>query len=231
MKELHPGTEQPHHIHLTPAEQDELHHDSLGEKLRILIGKLPPDEVSIAEIRELVGKDGLLLLIIFLSLVFVIPIQFPGMGGVLGFMIILIVISRMRGRKLWLPRRIAQHSMSPEKVREVMTKSTVWLQRLEYVCRPHRFNWLVSSGIMDVINHFGIIIGALLLIAPIILVPLSNTLPALAVLFLAMGLLQRDGLCILYGHFVNIATITYFTALFIGGHEAVAKIIRFFGHS
>ena len=78
------------------------------------------------------------------------------------------------------------------------------------------------------INNCGIITGALLLILPIILVPFSNTLPALAILFLCIGLLQRDGLCILYGHFFNIATIVYFTSLVIGGHEAFEKLLHFF---
>lgn len=231
MKELQTGTDQPQHIHLTEAEREELRRDSLGEKLRILIEKLPPNEVTLTEMRDLVGQDGLLLLIIFLSLVFVVPIQLPGMGGVFGTVIGLIAISRMLGKTLWLPKRIAHHVMPSEKVRDVVTKSSTWLHRLEYVCRPHRLNWLASAGVMDLINHCAIITGALLLIAPIILVPLSNTLPALAVLFLSIGLLQRDGLCILYGHLVNVATIAYFTALFIGGHEAFDKIMRIFGHT
>ncbi len=56
-------------------------------------------------------------------------------------------------------------------------------------------------------------------------VPFSNTMPALAVLFLSVGLLQRDGLCILYGHLVNLATIVYFTALVMGGHAAFDELL------
>ena len=228
MSELPKETDETQHICLTQAELDELRNDSLGEKLRIVLANLPSGQVTMDELRDLVGQDGLLLLALFLSLVFMVPIQLPGLGGVLGSAIALIAISRIRGRVLWLPKRIAKCAMPSEKVREALSKSTIWLHRLEYVSRPHRLNRLAASWFADFINNCGLITGALLLIAPVILVPLSNTLPAIAVLFLCIGLLQRDGLCILYGHLVNLATIAYFTALIIGGHEAFEKILHFF---
>ena len=220
------GTDKPQHICLSPAELAELRTDSLGEKLSLVIDNLPPDQITLDEMRVLVGQDGLLLLVIFLSLVFMVPVQLPGMGGVFGTVIGLIAISRLRGRTLWLPRRIAQHVMPSEKVRETLRKSSIWLRRLEYLSRPHRLNILAGAGFMEMLNSFAILFGAILLVAPIILVPLSNTLPAMAVLFLAIGLLQRDGLCILYGHFMNIFTVAYFTALYIGGHEAFDQFMH-----
>jgi len=228
MNDIPSETDETHHICLSKEELDELQTDSLGEKLRLVLANLPPGQVTMDELRDLVGQDGLLLLTLFLSLVFMVPIQLPGMGGVLGTAIALIAISRLRGRVLWLPKRIALCAMPSEKVREALAKSTIWLKRLEYVSRPHRLNRLAAAGFADMINNCGIFTGALLLILPIILVPLSNTLPAIAVLFLCIGLLQRDGLCILYGHLVNLATIAYFTALIIGGHEAFEKILHFF---
>jgi hypothetical protein len=219
---------EPHHICLSQAELAELRTDSLGEKLRVVIENLPISNVTMDEMRVLVGQDGLLLLVIFLSLVFVVPIQIPGLGGVFGGAIALIGISRLRGRTLWLPKRIAQCAMPSEKVREALAKSSGWLRRLEYVSRPHRLNRLAVSGLADIVNNCAIITSALLLILPIILVPFSNTLPALAVVFLCIGLLQRDGLCILYGHLLNIATIAYFAALLIGGQEVFDKILHLF---
>jgi hypothetical protein len=216
------------HICLSQEELEELRTDALGEKLRVVIANLPAGNVTMDEMRILVGQDGLLLLVIFLTLVFVVPVQIPGLGGVFGFAIILIGISRLRGRTLWLPKRIADCAMPSEKVREALAKSSGWLRRLEYVSRPHRLNRLAASRLADIVNNCAIIYGAILLILPIILVPFSNTFPALAVLFLCIGLLQRDGLCILYGHLLNIATTVYFTALVVGGHEAFGKLLNLF---
>jgi hypothetical protein len=196
---------------------------SLGEKLAEIIAELPADTVTLVELRKLVGTDGLLLLSIFMALVFMVPVQIPGLGVLFGGAIALIGICRLRGRPLWLPARLAQRAMPVNKVRVALTKSLVWLHRLEYVSRPHRLNRLVSSWIFEVVNDAGLIVGGILLMAPIILVPFSNTLPALGVLFLAIGMLQRDGICILYGHIANLATVIYFYTLAAGGHALFSE--------
>jgi hypothetical protein len=65
---------------------------------------------------------------------------------------------------------------------------------------------------------------------PFGLIPFSNTFPAVAILFLAIGLLQRDGVCILLGHISNIVTIIYFGVLIGGGGLAVRELVnRFVG--
>lgn len=217
------------HICLSQAELEELQAESLGEKLEVVIAKLPSGEVTLIELQDLVGQDGLLLFTLFLTLVFMVPIQIPGLSVLFGCAIVMIGISRLRGRTLWLPKRVAQRALPAGKVRAALIKSSVWLHRLEYVSRPHRMNRLASTGLADVLNNGALIIGALLLMAPIVLVPFSNTLPALAMLFLCIGLLQRDGLCILYGHFFNLATVVYFTAIVFGGHAAFNEVLLHVG--
>lgn len=194
--------------------------ESLGEQLSSIVAGLPPDTVTVHELRAKVGPDGLLLLSIFLALVFMVPVQIPGLSIVFGGAIVLIGFSRLRGRPLWLPARLARRAMPSEKVRHALNKSLIWLHRLEYVSRPHRLNGLVPASFSQTVNNGGLITGGLLLMAPIILVPFSNTMPALGVLFLSIGMLQRDGLCVLYGHLGNLATILYFGCLVFGGHAA-----------
>jgi hypothetical protein len=63
--------------------------------------------------------------------------------------------------------------------------------------------------------------------APFGLIPFSNTLPALALLLLAIGFLQRDGVCILLGHLVNVATIIYFGFLIAGGSVLIHEMLRY----
>lgn len=206
--------------------------ESLGEKLSVLIGNLPPSGVTLAEIRDLVGQDGLLLLTIFLTLVFMVPVSIPGVSTVFGGAILLIGVSRLLGRNLWLPKYLAQRVLPAEKVRAALTKGSQWLHRLERLSRPRRLNRLVSAGLMGTLSNGALITGALLLMAPFGLIPFSNTLPALALLFLAIGLLQRDGLCILFGHLANFATIIYFSVLLIGGGTVIREAFRHFvGHA
>ena len=44
-----------------------------------------------------------------------------------------------------------------------------------------------------------------------------------AVILLALGFIQRDGLCILLGHGANLATIIYFGGLIAGGGLALQQ--------
>ncbi len=217
------------HICLSPPQQAELHADSLGEKLRIVIGNLPQGGVTLAEIRDLVGQDGLLLLTIFLTLGFMVPVSIPGVSVVFGSAILLIGVSRLRGRTLWLPKRLAHRVLPAEKVRAAFIKGSIWLRRLERVSRPHRLNGLASAGWADTVNSGALITGSLLLMAPVILVPFSNTLPALALLFLSIGLLQRDGLCILIGHLANFVTVIYFAGILVGGEAAFREAFQHLG--
>jgi hypothetical protein len=57
-------------------------------------------------------------------------------------------------------------------------------------------------------------------------VPFSNTLPGIALIFLAIGLLQKDGISILLGHIANIATMIYFAFLLFGGGRGIYEIIN-----
>ncbi|MGH7961449.1 MAG: exopolysaccharide biosynthesis protein [Candidatus Binatia bacterium] len=212
---------------LTPVREAALQADSLGEKLQEVIDRLPPQGVALAEIRDLVGQDGLLLLTAFLTLIFMVPVSIPGVSTVFGAAILLIGISRLFGRHLWLPQSLEKRVVSTDVLRAALKRGLTWFHRLERVSRPHRLKWLTSDGLTGVLNNCALILGALLLMAPFGLIPLSNTLPALALLFLAIGLLQRDGVCILLGHFANLFTIVYFTLLIAGGSVAIHRILQY----
>ena len=88
------------HIHLTQQQKAQLQEDSLGEKLKLVIDKLPPEGVTLVEILELVGKDSLMLLTVFLSLVFLIPVSIPGVSTLFGAAILFIGVTRLFGRNL-----------------------------------------------------------------------------------------------------------------------------------
>lgn len=202
---------------------------AIGEKIEAVIKGLPPDAVTLSQIRDLIGQDGLLVLTAFLTIVFMVPVSIPGVSTVFGAGILLIGISRLFGRSLWLPRRIAARRLPSERLRAALGQGEKWVRRLERISRPHRMGWIVAEGLPERLTNGALIAGALLLMAPFGLIPFSNTLPALALLFLTIGLLQRDGLCVLFGHLVNLASAAYFAFLILGGGAALRGLLRRFG--
>lgn len=202
----------------------------LTTKIQDVVQKLPPDGVTLREIVSLVGQDGLMILIALLSLVFIIPVSIPGVSTVFGAAILLIAVSRLFHRDLWLPESFQNRIISTEKLLPVFQKALAWLRRLETVSRPHRLKYLASDGLMGLVNNLSLILGAILLMAPFGLIPLSNTLPALALIFFAIGIIQRDGVCILLGHASNVCSIIYFAILIGGGGLAFRQAwLHYFG--
>lgn len=202
---------------------------SLAEKMQAIIDNLPPEGVSVLEIRDLIGREGMMLLTAFLTIIFLVPVSIPGVSTVFGGAILLLSLSRLMNRPLWLPRKLQQREVSTEKLRGGMQRGLKWFRRLEHISRPRRMRSLTAAGFMGAVNNLGLILGSVLLMAPFGLIPFSNTLPAVAILLLAIGLLQRDGVCILLGHLMNIASIVYFGILIGGGAVVIKRAIeRFF---
>jgi hypothetical protein len=209
--------------------QEDLHSkDSLREKLQKIINSLPEDNLTLLEIRDLLGRDGMLMFIALLTIVFLIPVSIPGVSTIFGGTILLIGISLLFGWNLWLPKKFLEKKLPADKLRNGFNAGLKWFTRLEKISKPHRLIWLTRSKAAAILNGCSIILGALLLMMPFGLIPFSNTLPAIALLFFPIGILQKDGICILLGHFFNIATIVYFTILISGGGYAVYEILKIF---
>lgn len=200
----------------------------ISQTLRALVRSLPRTGITLSELIQRVGNDGLLILVTLLTLVFLIPVSIPGVSTVFGAAILLISVSRLFGRNLWIPSKIEHRIIGTRKLRPLLRKALSWLKKLERVSRPNRIQWLVAGGTVAVINNLALILGAVLLMMPFGLIPFSNTFPAVAILFLAIGLLQRDGLCILLGHVSNVVTILYFAVLIGGGGLAVREVFNRF---
>lgn len=201
-----------------------MHAEPISQKLRSLIRSLPPTGITLSDLIHRVGNDGLLILAALLTLVFLIPISIPGVSTVFGAAILLIGISRLVGRDLWIPARLKHRTIGTKKLRPVLRKALPLLYRLERVSRPNRIEWLVPGGPVRRMNDASLILGAVLLMMPFGLIPFSNTFPAVALLFLAIGLLQRDGVCVLLGYISNILTIVYFGVLIGGGGMAAREL-------
>jgi hypothetical protein len=200
-----------------------MYSEPLSQRIRTLVRSLPRSGITLGELIHRVGEDGLLILTALLTLVFLIPVSIPGVSTVFGAAILLIGTSRLFRRELWIPSRMKEKMIGTRKLRPVLRKALPWLQKLERVSRPNRIQWLVGSSLMERLNNASLILAAILLMMPFGLIPFSNTFPAVALLFFAIGLLQRDGVCILLGHISNIVTILYFGVLITGGGLAARE--------
>lgn len=198
--------------------------ESLRTQLEGIIERLPAGSMSLGDLLAVIGDEGLLVLSILLTLVFLIPVSIPGVSTVFGAAILLVGISRLSGRPLWVPRRLAERQLPADRLRPALTGGMSWVRRLERVSRPHRLPSLVDGRGVHAFNNLAFIFAALLLMAPFGFVPFSNTIPAIALLLYAVGFIQRDGGAVLLGHLATVGTVVYFSVLIGGGGLAVAHL-------
>lgn len=201
---------------------------SLGDQLQAIIVELPEDQLTLGELLQVFGDEGLLLLTILLTLVFLIPVSIPGVSTVFGAAILLVGISRVFGRPLWLPAKLRARALPAARLRPALDGGLHWVRRLEKISRPYRLRGLVEGALPELFNNLAFILAALLLMAPFGFVPFSNTLPGLALLLYAIGMIQRDGTAIVLGHLANIGTIIYFGILIGGGGMAAHGLLKHF---
>ncbi|ODS64930.1 MAG: exopolysaccharide biosynthesis protein [Arenimonas sp. SCN 70-307] len=198
--------------------------DSLGEQLRAAIDRLPSGPMRLGEVVDIFGDEGLLLLTALMVLVFLVPVSIPGVSTVFGGAILLVGLSRLRGRPLWLPAKLRERELPGAKVRAALETGLVWARRFERISKPHRLAWLVVGRGWRLTGDLAFTSAAGLLMAPLGLVPFSNTLPAIALLLYAIGFIQRDGGAVLVGHLAQVATVAYFAFLALGGGAALSAL-------
>ena len=195
------------------------------ESVEYVIKNLSGDVVTLREILNVIGREGMLVFCIFLTLPFMVPVSIPGVSTVFGIVIGLVGVGIMTHRPPWLPDRLIRKKFPADRLRLALENGIVWIHRLGRISRPSIP--VLTHGIgMARVNGLMLITGALLLMAPFVLIPFSNTLPGLAILFLAIGVLQRDGRFVLLGYMTLVLTVLYFAFLLLGGIAVLQGMIE-----
>ena len=186
---------------------------SLGETLRDTISAITKERISLRELLELIGEQGLLVFCMFLTIPFLLPVSIPGVSTVFGLVITLIGLGVALNRVPWLPGRLMNRTIERIHLVPALERGAKLFARLDKLVRP-RLLALTHGATVNRFNGFLLVGCALLLMAPLGLIPFSNTLPAVAILCLAAGMLQRDGIFVLLGYVTMLATLVYFGGLF-----------------
>ena len=186
--------------------------DTLRATLERTADAIGGKAVTLREILKLIGEQGLLLICAVLTVPFLLPVSIPGVSTVFGLAIILISIGITANRQPWLPRQIMDRPIDSGKLVATLRKGADLVRRIETVICP-RLTALTGGAAINRFNGLMLILGGGLLRFPLGLVPFSIALPAFALLFLCIGMSQRDGLFVLAGYATTLATIVYFSLL------------------
>ena len=183
-----------------------------SELLEDIIHSIKDEHVTLRDLLAMMGESGLLLLCALLSLTFLFPVSIPGVSTVFGAGIVLISAAITFNRLPWLPGKLADRRLESGRLKPVLERGVTMLRRFDRFFKP-RLTGLASGAVVNRINGLVLMGAGLLLMAPLGLIPFSNTLPGIAILLLAAGISQRDGLVVLAGYVMVVLTIVYFAGL------------------
>lgn len=186
--------------------------ETLRTTLERTAAALGSGQVTLRQLLQEVGDHGPLLLCAILTIPFLLPVSIPGVSTVFGLAIILLGIGVAANRLPWLPRIIMDRGVDADKLKGVLERGIGLVERIETVIRK-RMEGLTGGALMNRLNGLAIVAAGVLLMFPLGLVPFSNTLPAFAILFLAVGMTQRDGVFVIAGYGMLVATVIYFSVL------------------
>jgi hypothetical protein len=188
---------------------------AFSEELRQLAKQFADRPATLAAILTATQGRGFDLLLVLLGLPFLTPIPLMGLSTPFGVVILLIGTRLALGRKPWLPRRLLERELRGGFITKVLSAATRIVRWLEVLLRP-RLSFLHEQMLFRRVSGALIMISGLLLLLPLP-VPLTNSFPALTVVLLAAGAIERDGLFFIAGCAMFTATLALFGLLAFGG--------------
>jgi hypothetical protein len=128
-------------------------------------------------------------------------------GGLIVFLSLFIIF---RIKSILLPKKIGDKCISNKASNLIFKKIICVLDTIEDYVHPR----LAFCSLNLVERFFGLVIGALGVCMTMDL-PLEGFLPCLAILFLSLGLLMKDGLHLLFGAFIAICIYAVLIAMYV----------------
>lgn len=183
-----------------------------SDLLQQVLHGITSEQVTLRDILSMLGEQGLLLICILMSLPFLFPVSIPGVSTVFGAGIVLIAFAITINRLPSLPGFIADKKLEAKKLIPVLQRGVILLRRIDRYLKP-RLPYLTMGMVMNRINGLTLMLSGILLMMPLSFIPFSNTIPGFAILFLASGISQRDGLLVALGYFLVTVSIFYFSGL------------------
>jgi hypothetical protein len=186
----------------------------LSQILSQLLVEYTDKPLPLAVLLKQVGNSGFGTIAGILTMPMLIPIPIPlaGFSALVGSGIILVGCQLALGyQKPDLPQRMMRIELSPAASQKLLKNINRLLQPLERMSR-HRFSKFSNSWWGCRLTGVCLAWDALLMSLPLP-IPLTNLVPAYTILFLAIGLLEFDGLFILIGYGMTVATTIFFASI------------------
>lgn len=188
-------------------------------------------ELTVAEVLERSERRGFGFLLMILTLPIALPFTPPGVSTPFAVMTGLLACQMMARRpQPWFPGWVMKKRVKTGDSR-FMQAMRRWAEFFEKFLKP-RAQWLYRGGV------FQWLVGPIILLASLVMFlpfPLTNSASALAILLIALGLLEEDGAVGLAGVAAAVAglglAVVFIVLLAVHGPEGIEIVKRWLGRA
>lgn len=190
--------------------------------LRDIVTHMDETVLTIGDFMDALHERGFGILIFLFALPMALPIPVPpGINLLFSTPLLFLTFQQIYGAKApWLPLRMRRKPISKAGLDMLVTRAAPWLDRLSFLIRP-RLGWMTQGLFSHLIGVFGFLFTLCVCIP----VPLTNTVPSMAIALMAVGVLIRDGLAILGGMILGSVWIALLMTLGIAGFKALINTL------
>ena len=184
--------------------------------LQILLEKTKRgDEMKVGEIFDILSTKRYAALFVVLSFPFCIPIQIPGFSTPFGIVLSFLGLRLAFAKHPWWPSWILERKIKSEHVKNLAEKTIQAIRSIQKVVHP-RLTILTQYSITHRIHGVLVFMLSLLLLLPLP-IPFTNMLSAIPIFLIGIGLLEDDGLCIIFAYIIAFLCFLAFFGLILFG--------------
>lgn len=183
------------------------------------------DLISFQEIKLALHERGFGILLIMFALPLSIPLPVPpGLTAIPGIPLLFFSVQLLFGRDVpWLPKWIEKKTIKRSTLAFMIEKASPYLRKVERLLRPRIF--FAGSTTGEKIVGFFCFMFSISILIPL---PLTNFIPAIGIVLMALGLMSCDGVPIILGMIIGSIGITITTLVIFFGKKAVMELMSGF---
>jgi hypothetical protein len=183
-----------------------------SQLLRHFVVSHTEPRISLGALRDALDDRSFGVLLFIFALPNLVPVNIPLLSAVLGVPLVLLAAQLSYGRhKPWFPDCLTSQSFRREGFVAVVNRALPFLERVEKLLRPRLTVLLSWTG--ERLVGIAILILAVVLTLPI---PFANWLPACGIAVFGLAIVEKDGVAVLVGLALGIASVIVAATVVMG---------------
>ncbi|MCB9982201.1 MAG: exopolysaccharide biosynthesis protein [Rhodospirillales bacterium] len=187
---------------------------TISQVLLDLRERLPDERVCTFDLLEALHERGFGFLLFIFALPAALPLPGLGVNVIIALPLLFLTVQQALGRhSIWIPETMKHKSISKARFDATVEGALPFIRKIEIFVRP-RFGFMTQGGFGNVIGLAGLVMTLSICIP----LPLTNTVPAMGIALMAVGVIMRDGLAVIGGMVLGLVWVAMisFVLIFLG---------------